>query len=52
MGIHLLCAAAAVIALALPQRGGWTLGEDAATKQNPLSADPKTLAAGKAILKD
>jgi len=53
MSIHLLCAAAVtVIALSVPQSGGWTLGEDAPTKKNPLTVDAKTLAAGKAIFKD
>ena len=33
------------------QARGWTLGEDAATKQNPLKADENTLAAGKAVFK-
>ena len=30
----------------------WTLGEDADTKKNPLTADEQTLAAGKALYKD
>jgi mono/diheme cytochrome c family protein len=30
----------------------WTLGEDADSKKNPLAADAKTLASGKAIFKD
>lgn len=30
----------------------WTLGEDAETKKNPLSADEKTLNIGKALFKD
>jgi len=30
----------------------WTLGEDAATKKNPLTPDAPTLAAGKAVFKD
>jgi mono/diheme cytochrome c family protein len=34
-----------------PQARGWTLGEDAETKQNPLTPDEKTLAAGRAIFK-
>ena len=34
------------------QARGWTLGEDAETKKNPLAADEKTLAAGKALYKD
>lgn len=34
-----------------PQARGWTLGEDAETKKNPLTPDDKTLAAGKAIFK-
>jgi mono/diheme cytochrome c family protein len=37
---------------AVPQGNGWVLGEDAATRTNPLTADAKTLAAGKAIFKD
>ena len=41
-----------VIALSVQQSGGWTLGEDAADKKNPLTADAKTLAAGKGIFKD
>jgi mono/diheme cytochrome c family protein len=40
-----------VAAAASVQARGWTLGEDAATKQNPLQADEKTLAAGKAVFK-
>jgi mono/diheme cytochrome c family protein len=41
------------IAAATPvQARGWTLGEDAATKQNPLKPDDKTVAAGKAVFKD
>ena len=32
--------------------GAWVLGEDAETKQNPLPADAKTLATGRAIFKD
>jgi mono/diheme cytochrome c family protein len=36
---------------AVSQARGWTLGEDAATKQNPLKPDETTLAAGKAIFK-
>ena len=32
--------------------GAWTLGEDAETKKNPLAADAKTLASGKAVFKD
>lgn len=35
-----------------PQTGRtWTLGEDADTKKNPLNADEKTLAEGKALYK-
>lgn len=34
-----------------PQARGWTLGPDADTKQNPLTTDDKTLAAGRAIFK-
>ena len=41
-----------VIALSVQHSGGWTLGEDAADKKNPLTADAKTLAAGKGIFKD
>lgn len=53
MSMHLVCAAAVtVIALAVPQAGGWTLGEDAATKKNPVISDANTLAAGRAIFKD
>ena len=60
---HLMCAALLMAAIAvkatgsevaptaLAQARGWTLGEDAATKQNPLKPDDKTLAAGKAIFK-
>ena len=33
------------------QARGWTVGEDAETRQNPLTPDEKTLAAGKAIFK-
>jgi mono/diheme cytochrome c family protein len=40
-----------VASAASVQARGWTLGEDAATKQNPLKADEKTLAAGKAVFK-
>ena len=40
-----------VAAAASVQARGWTLPEDAATKQNPLQADEKTLAAGKAVFK-
>ena len=61
---HLMCAALLVAAIAVKANGsevaavapmqarGWTLGEDAATKQNPLKPDEKTLAAGKAVFKD
>jgi mono/diheme cytochrome c family protein len=53
MSIRLLWAAAAtVVALAAPQSNGWTLGDDVATKKNPLASDAKVLAAGKAIFKD
>ena len=31
---------------------GWTLGQDAETKKNPLAADAKALATGKAVFKD
>ena len=53
MSIRLFCAAtAAVIGLAAVQGNGWILGDDVATKKNPLAADAKTLAAGKALFKD
>ena len=60
---HLMCVALLVAAIAMKATGsevasaasvqarGWTLGEDAATKQNPLKPDETTLAAGKAIFK-
>jgi mono/diheme cytochrome c family protein len=38
-------------AAATPQARGWTLGADAETKQNPVTPDEKTLAAGRAIFK-
>jgi len=38
-------------ATATPQARGWTLGADAETKQNPVTPDEKTLAAGRAIFK-
>jgi mono/diheme cytochrome c family protein len=57
-----LLAATAAIAVAAsepsPKAGAvqtaaaWTLGEDADSKKNPLAADAKTLATGKAIYKD
>ena len=50
MSLRVVCAAV-MFALAVPQTG-WVLGDDAATKKNPLTADAKTLAAGKAIFKD
>ena len=50
MSIRLACAAA-IFAIAVPQTG-WILGDDVATKKNPLTADDKTVAAGKAIFKD
>jgi len=31
---------------------GWVLGEDAATKKNPLTAEAATLAKGKGVFKD
>jgi mono/diheme cytochrome c family protein len=31
---------------------GWTLAQDAETKKNPLGADPKVLATGKAVFKE
>ena len=53
MSIRLFCAAtAAVIAMAGVQGNGWILGDDVATKKNPLTVDAKTLAAGKALFKD
>jgi len=65
MRIRNLLVAAAAAALIVPavitahqqaaepaQRNGWTLGEDAETKKNPLPADAATLAAGKSIYKD
>ena len=53
MSIRLACAAAAAtVALAVPQSNGWTLGDDVATKKNPLATDAKTIASGKAIFKD
>lgn len=60
---HLMCSAvllAASLAAGVgaadrhdaPVQGrGWTLGEDAKTRQNPLTPDEKTIAAGKAIFK-
>jgi mono/diheme cytochrome c family protein len=55
----LLCAAIGIKATAFDaapaapvQARGWTLPEDAATKQNPLKPDEKTLAGGKALFKD
>ncbi|HEY0875664.1 MAG TPA: c-type cytochrome [Vicinamibacterales bacterium] len=62
MRTHLLSAAAVVVLLGAgmagvelspdgPQARGWTLGPDAETKQNPLTPDEKTLAAGRAIFK-
>jgi len=68
MRIRLLCVAAAAASLlassavmtafqqapgAAPQGGnGWVLGEDAATKKNPLTADEATLAKGKGVFKE
>ena len=64
MRFRVMCAAAAaVLALtivqvsmrareAAPMQNTWILGEDADTKKNPLTADEKTLAAGKAIFKN
>jgi mono/diheme cytochrome c family protein len=63
---HLMCAAALFAAAlaavtvgsekpsaaAAQNANGWTLGEDAETKQNPLTPDAATLASGKAIFKD
>lgn len=34
------------------QGNGWVLGEDADTRKNPLAADEKTLADGKALYKN
>ena len=45
-------AAAAVLSIAaVPMQNGWVLGEDAATKKNPISIDAKTLATGKTLYK-
>lgn len=63
MGKRLICAAVLVAAIAVTSIGAtnppsgaaqnaWILGEDADTKTNPLTADAKTLATGKAIFKD
>ena len=63
MGKRLICAAVLVAAIAVTSIGAtnppsvagqnaWILGEDADTKTNPLTADEKTLATGKAIFKD
>jgi mono/diheme cytochrome c family protein len=35
-----------------PSRSGWTLAPDAESRTNPLAADTKALATGKAIYKD
>jgi mono/diheme cytochrome c family protein len=43
---------AATLAAAPQTARSWTLGEDADTKKNPLTADEKTLAAGKALFKE
>jgi mono/diheme cytochrome c family protein len=61
----IMCAAVLVAAIAATSIGAetppagaaqttnsWLLGEDAETKANPLTADAKTLAAGKAVYKD
>ena len=60
---HLMCAAILVAAVASTTIGvevratdaiqarGWTVGEDAETRKNPLTPDESTLAAGKAIYK-
>ncbi len=60
-----MCAAVLVAAIAATSTGAenrsagamqttsaWLLGEDAETKKNPMEADAKTLASGKAIFKD
>ena len=68
MRIRVLCVAAAAAALlgssvvitafqqapSTPPQGGngWVLGEDAATKKNPLTADEATLAKGKGVFKE
>jgi mono/diheme cytochrome c family protein len=52
MSVRLLCAIVVALGVVLPQAGGWILPEDAATKKNPLTADAKTLASGKALFKD
>ena len=64
MRFRVMCAAAAAVLAftmaqvtmrardAAPVQSGWILGEDAATKKNPLDADEKTLAAGKVIFKN
>ena len=67
MRTRVLCVAAAAAALLAssvvttafqqppstpPQGNGWVLGEDAATKKNPLTADDATLSKGKGIFKD
>jgi mono/diheme cytochrome c family protein len=44
IGVEIAAAGAA-------QARGWTLGEDAESRANPLTPDEKTLAAGKAIFK-
>ena len=55
MRVRVISAAAAAAALlsiaAVPMQNGWVLGEDAATKKNPLSIDATTLATGKALYK-
>src|SRR5262245_44524045 len=52
MSIRILCAAAGIVAIGWSQGNGWTLGDDVATKRNPLTADAKTLGSGKALFKD
>ena len=53
-----LLAATAAIAVAASEPSpvqtpaAWILGDDADSKKNPLAADAKTLASGKAIFKD
>ena len=58
-----MCAALLIGAIAIKANGselaatapaqarGWTLAEDAATKQNPMKPDENTLAAGKTLFK-
>jgi mono/diheme cytochrome c family protein len=58
---HLMCAGVIAAAIgvgglltsapAAAQARGWTLGEDAETKKNPLPAGDETIAAGRAVFK-